>query len=27
MTKLNFYSENIGDLDKGIDIVYQLYYW
>jgi hypothetical protein len=26
MTKLNFYSENIGDLDKGIDIVYQLYY-
>lgn len=26
LTKLNFYEEKIGDLDKGIDIVYQLYY-
>lgn len=25
-TKLNFYEEKLGDLDKGIDIVYQLYY-
>jgi hypothetical protein len=25
-TKLNFYSELLGDLEKGIDIEYQLYY-
>jgi len=26
LTKMNFYAEPLGDLDKGLDIIYQLYY-